>query len=275
MCGVELVADKSTKAPALGLGVKVAREAMARGLCVRARPGSADPAIGDTLCLSPPLSTRSKSSTRSRRSCADVDHRRDAVKRIANFTRLPGGFPAKAGTYASADRAPDKWVPAFAGKAVLFSRQGEKTEERMPTRNIGIVVEGATGRLGATQHLKALMAIRTRAGSRSANGDRLVPDPVLLGRDPGRLAALAACAGRPRMEHDRDAACPTGHRDLFRRDRDRRPGRARARGVRRRQARLSRKADRREPGRSVALAAPRNKPAGRTASCRTNCSCPV
>jgi adenosylmethionine-8-amino-7-oxononanoate aminotransferase len=57
MCGVELVADKSSKAPALGLGVKVAREAMARGLLVRARPGSADPAMGDTLCLSPPLST--------------------------------------------------------------------------------------------------------------------------------------------------------------------------------------------------------------------------
>ena len=30
---------------------------MSRGLLVRARPGSADPAIGDTLCLSPPLST--------------------------------------------------------------------------------------------------------------------------------------------------------------------------------------------------------------------------
>ncbi|HLY47540.1 MAG TPA: aspartate aminotransferase family protein [Stellaceae bacterium] len=57
MCGVELVADKSTKAPALGLGVKIAREAMARGLLVRARPGSADPQMGDTLCLSPPLST--------------------------------------------------------------------------------------------------------------------------------------------------------------------------------------------------------------------------
>jgi putrescine---pyruvate transaminase len=57
MCGVELVADKSSKAPALGLGVKIAREAMARGLLVRARPGSAEPAMGDTLCLSPPLST--------------------------------------------------------------------------------------------------------------------------------------------------------------------------------------------------------------------------
>src|SRR5216684_1049940 len=60
MCGVELVADKSTKAPALGLGVKVSREAMARGLLVRARPGAAEPAMGDTLCLSPPLSTPSE-----------------------------------------------------------------------------------------------------------------------------------------------------------------------------------------------------------------------
>src|SRR5439155_510434 len=57
MCGIELVTDKSTKAPALGLGVKISREAMAKGLLVRARPGSADPAMGDTLCLSPPLST--------------------------------------------------------------------------------------------------------------------------------------------------------------------------------------------------------------------------
>jgi putrescine aminotransferase len=57
MCGVELVTDKSSKTPALGLGLKVAREAMARGLLIRARPGSVDPASGDVLCLSPPLST--------------------------------------------------------------------------------------------------------------------------------------------------------------------------------------------------------------------------
>src|SRR5947207_6949621 len=57
MCGVELVTDKATKAPALGVGVKVAREAMARGLVRRARPGSLGPATGDTLCLCPPLST--------------------------------------------------------------------------------------------------------------------------------------------------------------------------------------------------------------------------
>ncbi|HEX3952528.1 MAG TPA: aspartate aminotransferase family protein [Stellaceae bacterium] len=57
MFGIELVTDKATKAPALGFGGKVAREALARGLLCRARPGSADPAFGDTICLSPPLST--------------------------------------------------------------------------------------------------------------------------------------------------------------------------------------------------------------------------
>jgi putrescine aminotransferase len=60
MCGVELVTDKSTKAPAIGLGPRVAREAMARGLLLRIRGGSADPAIGDTICLAPPLMTPSE-----------------------------------------------------------------------------------------------------------------------------------------------------------------------------------------------------------------------
>jgi adenosylmethionine-8-amino-7-oxononanoate aminotransferase len=57
MCGIELVADRGSKTPALGLGQRVAREALARGLLARIRPGSADPAIGDTICLAPPLST--------------------------------------------------------------------------------------------------------------------------------------------------------------------------------------------------------------------------
>jgi len=37
--------------------VRVVREAMARGMLPRIRPGSADPPIGDTICLAPPLMT--------------------------------------------------------------------------------------------------------------------------------------------------------------------------------------------------------------------------
>jgi putrescine---pyruvate transaminase len=57
MCGVELVSDRNTKAPALGLGARFVREALARGLLPRIRPGGADPPIGDTICLAPPLMT--------------------------------------------------------------------------------------------------------------------------------------------------------------------------------------------------------------------------
>jgi predicted dehydrogenase len=65
----------------------------------------------------------------------------------------------------------------------------------MATRTIGIVIDGATGRLGATQHLRSLMAIRSEGGLPLDGGDRLVPEPVLLGRNPAKLAALAAAHG--------------------------------------------------------------------------------
>jgi adenosylmethionine-8-amino-7-oxononanoate aminotransferase len=57
MCGVELVEDRGTKAPALGLGARVVKEALSRGLITRLRAGAADPAAGDTICLAPPLMT--------------------------------------------------------------------------------------------------------------------------------------------------------------------------------------------------------------------------
>jgi predicted dehydrogenase len=75
----------------------------------------------------------------------------------------------------------------------------------MVTRTIGIVIDGATGRLGSTQHLRSLMVIRNEGGLALANGDRLVPEPVLLGRNPARLAALAAASGGLKWSTDRDA----------------------------------------------------------------------
>ena len=75
----------------------------------------------------------------------------------------------------------------------------------MATRMIDIVIEGATGRLGATQHLRSLMAIRSEGGLALDNGDRLVPEPMLLGRNPAKLAALAAAHGGLKWSTDREA----------------------------------------------------------------------
>jgi predicted dehydrogenase len=61
----------------------------------------------------------------------------------------------------------------------------------MPSRNVGIIVHGATGRIGATQHLKnALTPIRAEGGL-AVGKDRVVPQLILVGRDKERLAAIA------------------------------------------------------------------------------------
>lgn len=65
----------------------------------------------------------------------------------------------------------------------------------MPTEKLNIVIEGATGRLGGTQHLRALLEIRREGGLSLGDGRRLVPEPVLLGRNPDKLAPLAAAHG--------------------------------------------------------------------------------
>jgi hypothetical protein len=59
----------------------------------------------------------------------------------------------------------------------------------MVTRAIGIVIEGATGRLGTTQHLRSLMAIRSEGGLALNNGDHLVPEPVVRSAATRRSSA--------------------------------------------------------------------------------------
>jgi adenosylmethionine-8-amino-7-oxononanoate aminotransferase len=58
LAAIELVEDKGTKKPALGLGAKVVAEFTKRGLATRQRGGAdGPPASGDTLVFAPPLMT--------------------------------------------------------------------------------------------------------------------------------------------------------------------------------------------------------------------------
>ncbi len=72
----------------------------------------------------------------------------------------------------------------------------------MSERRIGIIVNGATGRMGTTQHMANLLAIAREGGLPLRNGDRLVPDLLLVGRDAERLGALAAAHGNQRWTVD-------------------------------------------------------------------------
>ena len=68
----------------------------------------------------------------------------------------------------------------------------------MGERHIGVIINGATGRMGTTQHIANLLAVAAEGGLALRNGDRLVPDLLLVGRDAGRLKALAAAHGNQR-----------------------------------------------------------------------------
>jgi adenosylmethionine-8-amino-7-oxononanoate aminotransferase len=58
MCGIELVENRETRAPAIGLGNKMAGEARKRGLFTRNRGGvKGEFPIGDTILIAPPLIT--------------------------------------------------------------------------------------------------------------------------------------------------------------------------------------------------------------------------
>ena len=68
----------------------------------------------------------------------------------------------------------------------------------MSERRIGVIINGATGRMGTTQHMANLLAIAGEGGLALHNGDRLIPDLLLVGRDAARLKALATVHGGQR-----------------------------------------------------------------------------
>jgi predicted dehydrogenase len=61
----------------------------------------------------------------------------------------------------------------------------------MATRSIGIIVNGATGRIGSTQHLANALVRIINDGGLALDDDRLLPRLLLVGRDADRLAAVA------------------------------------------------------------------------------------
>lgn len=84
----------------------------------------------------------------------------------------------------------------------------------MSDQRIGIIINGATGRMGTTQHMANLLAIAGEGGLALRNGDRLIPDLLLVGRDAGRLRELSAAHGNQRWTTSLDEAL-AGRDEIF------------------------------------------------------------
>ncbi len=73
----------------------------------------------------------------------------------------------------------------------------------MTEKRIGIIMNGVTGRMGTNQHLvRSILAIRQEGGLPLPDGSRLVPDPILVGRNQDRLRTLAEAHGLERWSTD-------------------------------------------------------------------------
>ncbi|KAF2016815.1 oxidoreductase domain-containing protein [Aaosphaeria arxii CBS 175.79] len=75
------------------------------------------------------------------------------------------------------------------------------------THHVGIVMNGVTGRMGTNQHLiRSICAIRKQGGVKTAKGDIIIPNPILVGRNANKLEELAKAQGIENWTTDLDAA---------------------------------------------------------------------
>ncbi len=84
------------------------------------------------------------------------------------------------------------------------------------TGRIGIIMHGVTGRMGMNQHLiRSILAIRNEGGLVLSDGSRVMPDPIIVGRNADKIERLARQHGVERWTTDIDAALANPEDSIF------------------------------------------------------------
>jgi predicted dehydrogenase len=85
-----------------------------------------------------------------------------------------------------------------------------------PKRTVRIAMNGVTGRMGYRQHLVgSILAIRAQGGARLPDGGVAWPEPVLVGRDPAKLSAIANRHGLERWTTSLDEALADAETEVY------------------------------------------------------------
>lgn len=86
----------------------------------------------------------------------------------------------------------------------------------MAVRIIGIIMNGVTGRMGTNQHLiRSLLALREQGGLALPNGDLLLPDPLLVGRNGEKVRTLAEKHGVERWSTDLETCLADPYNEIY------------------------------------------------------------
>jgi predicted dehydrogenase len=84
------------------------------------------------------------------------------------------------------------------------------------SKRLGIIMHGVTGRMGMNQHLiRSILAIREAGGVTLSDGSKVMPDPILVGRNPEKISALAQQHGITRWATDLDKALLNPEDEIF------------------------------------------------------------
>lgn len=79
--------------------------------------------------------------------------------------------------------------------------------ENQTVHRVGIAMNGVTGRMGMNQHLfRSIAAIREQGGVKIGETEVIMPEPILVGRNPVKLEELAERAGVARWTTDMEEA---------------------------------------------------------------------
>jgi predicted dehydrogenase len=103
----------------------------------------------------------------------------------------------------------------LASAAAGHDRKACRGVKVLAVKDIGIIVNGATGRIASTQHLtNALVQIRAEGGL-TAGAECVVPRLLLVGRNAARLADIARTHGIERWTTDLDEALARSDFSVF------------------------------------------------------------
>jgi len=81
---------------------------------------------------------------------------------------------------------------------------------------IGIIMNGVTGRMGTNQHLmRSIVAIIKQGGVKLPNGDTIMPDPVLVGRNQSKLDELSKMSGVSKTTTDLDSVMDDPYYSIY------------------------------------------------------------
>ena len=86
----------------------------------------------------------------------------------------------------------------------------------MKQHTLGIIMNGVTGRMGTNQHLlRSIAEIIKQGGVKGGATETIMPDPILVGRDAGKLEKLCSLSGVRKMTTRLDEALADPHNMIY------------------------------------------------------------